>query len=487
MMNKKVKSLCLCAFVPLCLYISFTGSAFAFPSSSSGLANPTTPVSARPSLSPTVPVSSYNTGSFVTSPSSPVNPNQIITGNVPGFNYFHGAVPYTSQGSFIGNLPSTSLDFFRRYNAPAGQPFYSPTATSPALLSAQSAPSEKIRLDTSAGQIPYSLTSPTAPPSQSTASRYLMSSYDLYNRSLLGNISGYKFPDQFINLKDKTQTTRETTPEQVSPLPSEIVKSTLLGELIQKMQPEKSLTSSGQIKNQIEQLNKLLEQQSITEQANKKIQESIDKSWQEKLKRFETESDSLSEKFKKLSAAAVQTPPSATSAGSSGVLKPLPRTPEVEKDFEKKADEQMIIAYKLLKEQNFYPASDTFTRASLYQPGKPEGYAGKAFALFAAGDYMYASQLLAIALELSPDYAKTTLDLADLLGSKTKLDERIADLRNFASQNNSGRLYFLLAFLQFKTSQLPQAKASIEQTLKLMPDEPSFKSLKSAIDSPPSK
>ena len=143
----------------------------------------------------------------------------------------------------------------------------------------------------------------------------------------------------------------------------------------------------------------------------------------------------------------------------------------------------MAYAWKLLREQKFYQAADAFTTASLYQPQKPESYGGKAVALFASGDYLYASQLLALAFEVSPDYAKINLDLADLIGSKTKLDERIADLQKFAGQDNSGRLYFLLAYVQFKTGQLPQAKTSIDQTLKLMPDTPAFKTLKSAIDS----
>lgn len=313
----------------------------------------------------------------------------------------------------------------------------------------------------------------------------------------MSGISGYKIPEKFFALSDRGRLTPQEKPKPPVLTPVEQIQQSLLeinknldsSERTDKIQPQLKPFTSDRLKDQLEQLNKLLEQETTMENANKKIEETVKKYWNDKIKAADADSKSLLEKFKKLSAA------NAAASGtlpSDSVLKPdkskiLPISPQVEKEWEKQADEQMLIGYQLLKEQNFYPAADAFTRAALYKPSDPNGYAGKALALFAAGDYMFASQLLAIALEFSPDYAKTNLNIADMLGLKTKLDERIADLQKFASQNNSGRLYFLLAFVQYKTGQLTQAKASIEQAIKLMPDEPSVKSLKSAIDSPPEK
>lgn len=474
-MTKKCISLCLSAFVPLCL-ICFSSAAFA------GIGNPTTPVSARPSLSPTTPMSSYSSG-FIPAPTPSITANQIMTGNSPGLSYFHGSLPYTSQNYFMGSLPSTSLDSFRRYTAPQNQPFYSPTAASPDFLAAQAAQSSRIRLNVPTGQIPYSLLSPTTPPSQAAFVQLFPSTYDLYNRSLIGSISGYKNPDLFINLSSSERLTRPAVPEQpVLPLP-ELEKLPLPAKNTETIQTEKPVTGTDEIKQQIEQLSKLLEQPSTIQQANQKLRESIEQSWQEKLKNIESQTASLAEKLNKAT-----TPPAQSSAPvKSGASSTPPFNVEVQKVLEEKANEQFALAYKLLKEQKFYPAADAFTNASLYQPRNPVPYVAKAIALFAAGDYMFASQTLSLTLQLSPDYAKTNLDIASLIGSKDKLDERIADLQKFAAQNNSGRLYFLLAYIQFKTSQLPQAKASIDQALKLIPDEPSFLSLKSALDAPPSK
>jgi len=155
--------------------------------------------------------------------------------------------------------------------------------------------------------------------------------------------------------------------------------------------------------------------------------------------------------------------------------------------FEKKSDEYMLAALQLLKQGDFYKAADAFTWASLYRPSEPAGYVGKGIALFAAGEYMTASHLVAAGLNLSADYAKTTLDLADMLGGKEKLDSRISDLDKSAKAANAGELYFLLAFIQYKAGQLEQAKASIDKAENKMPNEQIAKALKTIINQPAAK
>src|SRR4051812_3437897 len=47
----------------------------------------------------------------------PINPNDIITGNVSGLNYFHGSAGTASPYTFRGNLGSASLNNFTRTTA----------------------------------------------------------------------------------------------------------------------------------------------------------------------------------------------------------------------------------------------------------------------------------------------------------------------------------------------------------------------------------
>jgi Flp pilus assembly protein TadD len=490
-MSKKHKFLFLCALVPLSL-CAFAMNSFA------GIGNPTAPVSSRAPLSPTTPVSRSNPGSFIPAPVQP-NANQIVYGNVPGLAYFHGTLPYSAPGNIQGSLPSTSLDFFLRATAPAGRPFYSPTASSPSVLAAQAAQSEKIRTAaSSAVSFPSIAMQPFAaatPPSQ--LSRL---SLNRYQSSLLAGVSGYQIPRQFFTLQEKTNHPVLTPIEQIQKSLLEINKNLETSEQTAKNQTElpavtqpEQITkpvqkpfTTDQLKEQLEQLNKMLEQQSTTENANKKIEETVKNYWSEKLKTGQASSESLLEKYKKLLAANVAAGGAKSVESKTGTEEPrsLPTSPQAEQILAQRSEEQMVEGYKLLKEQNLYKAADAFTMAALYKPSDPNGYAGKALALFAAGDYVYASQLIAVALELSPGYAKTNLNIAELFGPEFKLNERMADLQKYAAQNNSGQLYFLLAFVQFKTNQLPQARASIDQAVKLMPDNPPAKTLKSAIDSP---
>jgi hypothetical protein len=74
-----------------------------------------------------------------------------------------------------------------------------------------------------------------------------------------------------------------------------------------------------------------------------------------------------------------------------------------------------------------------------------------------------------------------------MLGGKEKLDSRIADLDKSAKTGNAGELYFLLAFIQYKAGQSEQAKASIDEAERKMPNENIVKALKTIINQPAAK
>ena len=453
--------------------------------------NPTTPVSAGPARSPTRPVSSYSAGNFLAAPYSPVSGNMTVTGNVGGGSYFRGYLPYTTQGNFMGRLESTSLDSFLRYSAPAGEPFYSPTASAPRTDLYLTASSDKIRTDNTGSQIPYltvgSINSSLATP----ASGYGSSAFYNQNQTgLLDRVSGYKTPEQLLYTQGDSQSAEWRT-ENALPQSTSFDQSVadILGQIDTKERDKKTQSAEGgpttseQIKTQIDQFDQQLKSQTTKEAADQKIEEAVAEQWKKKLQIMQGNTPSTPQQQK--------TKPPADSArpktGSSAAAKPLPRTPQANKMFEEKSAEYMLAALQLLKQGDFYQAADAFTWASLYKPSEPAGYVGKGIALFAAGEYMTASHLVAAGLNLSADYAKTTLNLADMLGGKEKLDSRISDLDKSAKTGNAGELYFLLAFIQYKAGQSEQAKASINEAERKMPNEQIVKALKTIINPPATK
>jgi hypothetical protein len=270
----------------------------------------------------------------------------------------------------------------------------------------------------------------------------------------------------------------------LNPSAAKDLSATRTAEGAKNVPQEKTPGSIDQIKAQLDQLNQKLQTEDAKEQADRKLREAIEQQWKDKLKALQPEAKPSSEQTKPATQpGGGAEPKSKTSAAQ----KPSPRTPQVEKLYEEKAGQYLASAYQLLKQQNFYQAADAFTWASLYQPSDPNGYVGKALAFFGAGEYVSSSRLLAAGLRLVPDFAKTKLDLAELLGGKEKLDSRIADLDKFSKDSSSGELYFLLAFVQYKTNQLQQAKASIDAAEIKMPAEEIVKSLKSIINQPPAK
>ena len=478
--------LCLCAFLPLCLCAARL--TYGSDGQSADFGSYSTPVTSSPimSMSPTTPVSSMATP-FIYSRPSAATGNMIMTGNVGGLQYFHGTLPYSATGNFTGRLESTSLDSFMRLTSPTGQPFYSSTATAPAIMMSQAAASEKVRTQNFTGQSAYTPLSTTDFPAQTPFSSYgTPSSYNQYQTGLLGRVSGYKTPEeQFIP---------QLQPQTPVQIPSDISQKTLFDILNPSAAKNLSAEQTAQgaknapqekIPGALDQIKAQLNQNSqpedAKEQADRKLREAIEQQWKDKLKALQPETKPSSE----------QTKPAAQQGGGaepkSKTAVPSIRTPQVEKLYEEKANQYLESAYQLLKQQNFYQAADAFTWASLYQPSDPNGYVGKALALFGAGEYVSSSRLLAAGLKLVPDFAKNKFDLAELLGGKEKLDSRIVDLDKFSKDSSSGELYFLLAFVQYKTDQIQQAKASIDAAEIKMPAEDIVKSLKSIINQPPAK
>ncbi len=150
-------------------------------------------------------------------------------------------------------------------------------------------------------------------------------------------------------------------------------------------------------------------------------------------------------------------------------------------------DKHISDAREHLKAGRYYQAADSFALGSVYRPDNIEVLAGRAHALFAAGEYMSSALFLARALTIHPEYVQQKVDLASMLGGADKLTERITDVEQWVARSNSAQLQFLLSYLYFRTGRLDQAKQAIAKAYEKMPDSPAVQVMRAAIDQAESK
>jgi tetratricopeptide (TPR) repeat protein len=148
-----------------------------------------------------------------------------------------------------------------------------------------------------------------------------------------------------------------------------------------------------------------------------------------------------------------------------------------------------------LKAGRYYAAADSFALASIYKldPGEAGSdpvqagglalcFAGRGHALFAAGEYISSALFLSRALKIAPEYARTKIDLAGMLGGENKLESRIADIKDWLGRSSSGQLEFLLGYVYYRTGRLGQAKQAIDSAYTKMPQSSAVVAVKKAID-----
>ncbi len=162
---------------------------------------------------------------------------------------------------------------------------------------------------------------------------------------------------------------------------------------------------------------------------------------------------------------------------------------------EAKFNQHLQTAQGHLKAGRYYAAADSFALASIYKldPGEAGSdpvqagglalcFAGRGHALFAAGEYISSALFLSRALKIAPEYARTKIDLADMLGGQNKLESRIADIKDWLGRSDSAQLEFLLGYVYYRTGRLGQAKQAIEGACEKMPESSAVNAVKKAID-----
>jgi hypothetical protein len=140
-----------------------------------------------------------------------------------------------------------------------------------------------------------------------------------------------------------------------------------------------------------------------------------------------------------------------------------------------KAGEQYI------KDKEYYKAADAYTIASVYQKNNPLPYAGKAFALLGAGEYMSSSYFLTRAINAYPDFARFKVDLEEMFGDKEMLANRVNDIATWQEQSGSPELQFLLAYIYLQTDKLEMAQRMTNGALVKMPESQALQILDKVI------
>ena len=162
---------------------------------------------------------------------------------------------------------------------------------------------------------------------------------------------------------------------------------------------------------------------------------------------------------------------------------------------EAKFNQHLQTAQGHLKAGRYYAAADSFALASIYKldPGEAGSdpvqagglalcFAGRGHALFAAGEYISSALFLSRALKIAPEYARTKIDLAGMLGGENKLESRIADIKEWLGKSNSAQLEFLLGYVCYRMGRLGQAKQAIDSAYTKMPQSSAVVAVKKAID-----
>lgn len=146
-----------------------------------------------------------------------------------------------------------------------------------------------------------------------------------------------------------------------------------------------------------------------------------------------------------------------------------------------KFNQHMQSAELYMKQGRFYRAANAYTLASVYKSNDPLLQAGKAHALFAAGEYMSSALFLSRAIEAIPGYAQSKVNLVAVLGDKEIIERRIADIEEWLGRSDAAELHFLLGYVNYRMGRLDKAKEAIDRAYTEMPQSRAVGNVKKAI------
>jgi hypothetical protein len=144
-------------------------------------------------------------------------------------------------------------------------------------------------------------------------------------------------------------------------------------------------------------------------------------------------------------------------------------------------ERHMQTAREYMQQGRYYRAAESFTRASVYRPGDALPQLGKSLALFAAGEYVSSSLLLARAIELNPQCAVAEANVVNAAGGPAAFEYRLADLEQCLERSDAPQLQFLLAYVYHQIGRSQEAAQAAAAAQKGMPASMVVDVLKAAV------
>jgi tetratricopeptide (TPR) repeat protein len=466
--------------------------------------------------------------------------NLIVTGNITAGKSFQGVVPYQASTSFSGPMGSSALDSFIRDSAgsesfgrSAGQsvPYYSPTSsvttTLPGYHGGVFAPQgQTFGSNYPAGRLPdeATLTQPQTQPAGGAASsqykhfvsspyyhppvlppnrpmsmtteemeKMISSDAERYSRNMNLQPTGVgdeQQQEQIEQLKNdlgqagkKVSELKQSLAKELS-APKGLSKEGLQPfEKVQAQAPKQKTAKKEQadvfeqMKQQLEDFKKSFESEQTGKTTKQPAKPSVDTN--EPGRREEKETKPPEEGASKEKPTVDKISPVDLAVKAKGILGEHNSFASFAKD---KFNQHVKTAENYMKQGQYYRAADAYTLASYYKPEDPLAYAGKSYALFAAGEYMSSSLFLSRALEIFPEYALFKINLETMIGDRDKLESRIVEVEQRLEKSNAPELQFLLAYVYYQLGRTEAAKKAIDEAYLMMPQWPAAKTLKKVLD-----
>ena len=466
----------------------------------------------------TSPQSSYGAGGNTLTPNPrgrEINSgNDIVTGNVSGGKEFRGVVPYGSSYYFQGTQENASVQNFLRRSSgsPYGNdrlPQRNPTYISPyqAVTTLQGGRPMNSQVYTPQGPISRTtgvneyglvpleearkLLAPLKPtpmpggieyiaPLQYGRFRPLSVSPEEKELYITKEIEAKLYPTeqkeqarrQMEEFKEQLEVVKENQPlEPVNPVEDQITKPEIPG---QEPQP----TLRAKVPGVFEEMRELTRKE--TDKALAEIAAQRAKAQKEEGGQPQQAEPNQGKDWKAQEQIESQPKPSSIFGETPEAKAIIGYSKTFATESRDRFNELMKAAEEYLKSSQFYKAADAYTLAGIYQKENPLPAAGKAHALFAAGEYMSSAYYITRAIEIWPDYLRFKVDLYSLL-NKDLVENRIAEITAWQEKTNSPELLMLLGYVYYQTDRLEEAQMSINGAKVKMPDSQALGMLDTVI------
>lgn len=426
--------------------------------------------------SPTTVPSATRSGLIPSRPYDATSGNDIVTGNVGGMKHFRGVVPYSSSYYSGSSAASSVDDFIRRSYDPIAsdrspgqyRSYYDPRRTAGSVVRADGTNSFSPMISSQGQSNPY--TPPMLPQTLDTQ----------YSRQRPLSLSASEMErilERQIQLREEMKRDRETRDtEETSPIEQK-TESFFFQEYLQSedLKPVKELPEP----ESDDTAPALKPEQQVQ---NTFREESAEKLLEEGERRI---NELLREQAKQASASqdTTQQPPQTglTEEQKAEVAALLGKYKTFEQLAQARKAEYLTAAETFLKEGKFYKAADTFALATIWGPTDARPYAGQAFALFAAGEYMSSAFYLGQAIQRNPNVASQKVNLAGLIGDRDVYENRLIEMTTWQERSGSGELAFLMAFVFHHDSKAGKAADAILTAADKMPGDKAVETLREVI------